>query len=221
MDTLYRNFFGLWQPREFLLTAAKMSQKEYEKGFGGLMFLLVQLANQPESLIQGLSRTYSFLYPSESRPLDELPVITEKRDASWANSQLSMIKTNTMKSVGEDMVVPQSMIAEPHYVVPIEKRDTSDYSYTVVTVGRARSNDIVLRHPSVSKTHAMFLIDQVGALGLEDAASKNKTHVNGEIITKRVNVETGDSIRIGSVETVLCNALTLRNTLDLAVAQAH
>lgn len=185
------------------------------------MFLLVQLANQPESLIQGLSRAYNFLHPSESRPLDELPVIKEKRDASWANSQLSLIKTNTMKSVGEDMVVPQSMIVEPHYVVPIEKRNASDHSYTVVTVGRARNNDIVLRHPSVSKTHAMFLIDQIGALGLEDAASKNKTYVNGEIITKRVNVETGDSIRIGSVETVLCNAFTLRNTLDLAVAQAH
>ncbi len=221
MDTLYRNFFSLWQPRDFLLAAAKMSHKEYEKGFGGLMFLLVQLANQPESLTQGLARTFSFLEPSESRPLDELPILTEKRDATWATSQLSLIKTNTMKSVGEDMVVPQSMIVEPHYVVPIEKRNTSDQSYTVVTVGRARSNDIVLRHPSVSKTHAMFLIDQIGALGLEDAASKNKTYVNGEIITKRVNVETGDSIRIGSVETVLCNALTLRNTLDLAMAQAH
>ncbi|MBN1656437.1 MAG: FHA domain-containing protein [Deltaproteobacteria bacterium] len=198
-----------------------MNQKEFDKGFGGIMFLLVQLSNQPECLVQGLASTFSLFDPSEIKSIDELTLLEEQRDHSWVLSQLSLIKTKTVNSEGEEMVVPQSMIAEPYYVVPIEKRSSSDPSFTEVKVGRARNNDIVLRHPSVSKLHAIFLTDQVGALGLQDAASKNKTWVNGEIITGRVNVETGDSIRIGSVETVLCNAITLRNTLDLVVTQLH
>lgn len=217
---MYQNFFNLWQPREFLLTAVKMAQREYERYFGGITFLLVRLLNEPDSLTQGLART-SCLPNLDSRKGDGLIFFNERKVAEPIQSQMSMLKTHTTGIGTEEMVVPQSMISEPHYVVPIEKRADADNYQDMVTVGRARTNDIVLRHPSVSKLHAMFIFDQVGTIGLKDADSKNKTWINGERITQRVEVESGDSIRIGSVETVLCNAVTLRNTLDLVVAHTH
>ena len=49
---------------------------------------------------------------------------------------------------------------------------------------------------SVSRTHARLTID-VGSVVVEDLGSKNGTEVNGELLSERRQLSTGDSIRFG------------------------
>jgi hypothetical protein len=68
----------------------------------------------------------------------------------------------------------------PHYIVRLRKRAVEGGGAYAdrVSVGRAVSADLVLRHPSVSKFHGYFSLEgQVWQLS--DAASKNGSHLNG------------------------------------------
>lgn len=67
-----------------------------------------------------------------------------------------------------------------------------------VTVGRSPDMDIILEHPSISSSHAVF--KQVGEnYHLQDLGSTNGTFVEGEAITE-VQLVNGSKITLGTVE---------------------
>jgi hypothetical protein len=98
-----------------------------------------------------------------------------------------------------------------HFAITIEKRVQTATYMERISVGRARNQDIVLRHPSVSKFHAWFERDATGALRVADSGSKNGTRVNQDESSRRelTKVNPGDTIRFGSVETLICSPETL------------
>jgi len=66
-----------------------------------------------------------------------------------------------------------------------------------ITIGRHSSNTIVLRHPRVSRYHAV--IEQYGSrFRLRDLKSDNGTFVNGKRVEKEVWIKEGDVISIAS-----------------------
>lgn len=98
------------------------------------------------------------------------------------------------------------LLRTPHYIVPIRKRAAAERAFSDrVFVGRARSTDIVLRHRSISKSHAWFECDTEGRYLVADAGSKNGTTLNGKLLEPRQAqlVEQGDELRFGKVETTL------------------
>jgi pSer/pThr/pTyr-binding forkhead associated (FHA) protein len=67
----------------------------------------------------------------------------------------------------------------------------------IVMIGRARSNQIVIDHSTVSAQHAVFL--RVGdSYSLKDLNSTNGTQINGDFVTD-AELKDGDTIRFGSV----------------------
>jgi len=76
------------------------------------------------------------------------------------------------------------------------------------SVGRSPENHLTLTHPSISREHAVF-----EALGddvvLVDRGSRNGVHVNGKTVSRKA-LRPGDSVRLGSVEMLLCRAPTIR-----------
>jgi hypothetical protein len=84
-----------------------------------------------------------------------------------------------------------------------------------LSVGRARDCDIVLRHPSVSKLHAHFRLED-GRVTLLDDSSRNGTAVNDTplIPERRVPVNSGDRIRFGTLETMIYDAADLHQFLQ-------
>ena len=102
--------------------------------------------------------------------------------------------------------------AGPYVAVPIHKRAGSGKDFIErVSVGRATNNDIVLRDDSVSKLHAWFARGEEGNMYLADAGSRNKTILNGAALPVQSPEEalSGDTIRFGAVEAVLCSAAAL------------
>jgi hypothetical protein len=103
-----------------------------------------------------------------------------------------------------------------HFVVPLTKRPGASNVFSErISVGRSRTNDVVLRHHSVSKFHAWFERDEDDRYYLGDAKSTNATTVNGVDIPRSapVAVDPGDELRFGDVAAVFCTPAILWDTL--------
>lgn len=72
------------------------------------------------------------------------------------------------------------------------------YNGGVLRVGRARTNDLVVEHPAVSRFHAVFSASWSGVV-LSDLSSLNGTFVNGRRISTPLDLRDGDTVRIGGV----------------------
>ena len=82
----------------------------------------------------------------------------------------------------------------------------------ILTVGRTRACNIVVRAPSISKLHARFHLEP--ELSLEDLGSRNGTHVNGERLgSGRRLVRPGDTIHFGRAVSGVLSAASLHSLL--------
>jgi hypothetical protein len=86
------------------------------------------------------------------------------------------------------------------YVFAIHKSDRN-FDESRISVGRARSNDIVIRSPKVSKYHAAFRSEGDRFL-IEDLGSANGTRVNGRPVKsgEPAEVKSGDRIHFWRYE---------------------
>ena len=90
-------------------------------------------------------------------------------------------------------------------VLPVLSVDGGPYNgttvrlgQTVINLGRAEDNDLVVRGPSVSKYHAAIVFLDA-AYFLQDVGSTNGTYVNGRDIGKANHrLRQGDDIRLGT-----------------------
>jgi hypothetical protein len=99
-----------------------------------------------------------------------------------------------------------------HFVVPIRKRPEAGKAFIErVSIGRARNNDVVFRHESVSKFHAWLRKDDEGAYFFGDASSRNGTRINGEPLAANQprRLEPGDEIVMGAVEVIFVPSTVL------------
>jgi FHA domain len=94
-----------------------------------------------------------------------------------------------------------------HFAVTLRKRRGASNVFSErISIGRARTNDIVLRHHSVSKFHAWFEQDEDDAFYMSAAKSTNPTLVNGADIagSSLLRVHPGDEICFGTVVALFC-----------------
>ena len=68
------------------------------------------------------------------------------------------------------------------------------------TIGRDGTNDIIVKHPTVSRTHARIDSDKAGQFFLTDFSSRNGTRINGRAIAPDGEpLQNGARLRIGHV----------------------
>ena len=70
-------------------------------------------------------------------------------------------------------------------------------NFKIVKVGRAKDNDIVLTHSSVSRYHGELFYDGEGNVFLTDKNSVNGTFVNGRRVTSSVQLQPNDIVKPG------------------------
>ena len=68
-----------------------------------------------------------------------------------------------------------------------------------LSVGRDQTNDIVLRHPTVSRRHATLEVDESGAVWVADLGSSNGTQVDGVPVVGRRRLAVPCRLRVGRV----------------------
>lgn len=92
--------------------------------------------------------------------------------------------------------------AGPVTIAQIKKRPGAN-AFTMITVGRAKNNDIVIPASMVSKFHAYFL-KTPGGVTVTDAGSSNGTSVKTRTLeprTEKAAVEAADEVRLGELKT--------------------
>ncbi|HTQ45439.1 MAG TPA: FHA domain-containing protein [Polyangiaceae bacterium] len=97
----------------------------------------------------------------------------------------------------------QDVVLDETFVAPLIKSGRNPYE-NFIFVGRASTCDVVLRDPSVSKTHAVLEHDPAAAphagWRIRDNGSHNGTWVNSRKLTARdpVPITGGDAIVLGA-----------------------
>lgn len=81
-------------------------------------------------------------------------------------------------------------------VARIEKREGTNPFSQMVTLGRARNNDIELKAASISKFHAYFTLDGNGDVFMTDAGSTYGTQVGGDPLIAKIPVRLTSGVRI-------------------------
>ena len=67
----------------------------------------------------------------------------------------------------------------------------------VIHIGRGDENEIVLKHPSISRRHAQLIFDPDGNAFISDLQSTNGTFVNGHKVSNGHLLSQGDRIELG------------------------
>lgn len=158
-------------------------------------FLVILLEGKADELRAGLSANE--LEDRDKIPFRTSPVV--------AHTSQGAETTRTAANCVQELL---ELRTRPCFVARLIKRGSGDAFQSRITVGRARNNDIVLRHAGVSKFHASFAGEH-GQLLLKDAESQNDTFLNGARIERKEEVHPGDRITFASVEAVLCDADSL------------
>jgi pSer/pThr/pTyr-binding forkhead associated (FHA) protein len=97
---------------------------------------------------------------------------------------------------------------------PIRKQNPHRSFKDVVLLGRASSNDIVVRHRQVSKLHARLRVVD-GDVLVMDANSANGTFVNGnDIKGTEITLKDGDAVIFGAVALTFLRRATLWRVLS-------
>jgi Mg-chelatase subunit ChlD len=88
----------------------------------------------------------------------------------------------------------------------VEPVDPIPAEYTLlkpeVSLGRGEDNDIVIPHPSVSRSHAR-LVRHDGSFMLTDLNSTNGSYVNNQLVQGTAVVSNGSEVRLGDIRFVL------------------
>ncbi|MCL2827590.1 MAG: FtsW/RodA/SpoVE family cell cycle protein [Oscillospiraceae bacterium] len=71
------------------------------------------------------------------------------------------------------------------------------------TIGRARSSDVVLNYPTLSRSHLALIRDDKARWTAIDLGSKGGVTVNGNSLDGKARVEQGDVLGLGGVEVAL------------------
>lgn len=94
------------------------------------------------------------------------------------------------------------------WVATVAKRPGSNVFTAMVTIGRARNNDVELNSSTVSKFHAYVTLDAGGPV-LVDAGSTFGTFVHDHRLAPRRErhaLRSGDGVRVGSVAMTFLDA---------------
>ncbi|MBC7792598.1 MAG: FHA domain-containing protein [Clostridia bacterium] len=115
----------------------------------------------------------------------------------------------TKATVAIDTIAENSVGNVPHLklnfaVFPVRRTGRSPFP-NFISIGRAKSNDVIIEDESVSKFHAFFRLTDKGDFVLQDGGSKNGTLVDEDIVPDKnkgapVVVESGMRVRFGNVE---------------------
>ncbi|MDY0000407.1 MAG: FHA domain-containing protein [Polyangia bacterium] len=148
------------------------------------------------------------------------PRVDQRSSDSWSfNTNPRFRVEDAQKRIAQ---MDEGRLLSGRFLLRIEKSDRNPWAGRI-SLGRAPNNDLVIRHPSVSKLHAHFLLggrlSQVGVtpmtIRITDVGSHNGTSLNGDFLKPDEVRATGsgDVLTFGDVECDLLEAGALHDRI--------
>lgn len=193
-----------WLPQQLMSRARELPLEAFTHFYHCAFFLVIVLDGPQSELAEGLregeqaaaTRADGLGFRTEHYTR-EGPSSSTFAGMAGSSSRPSMAAANRLSELRNQCC----------YVAPLRKRQAVSF-LSFISIGRARNHDIVLRHPSVSKFHASLEILN-DELFIKDAGSRNHTFVNHEAVTERTLIRSGDNLRFGWVEGLVCSSSAL------------
>ena len=152
-----------------------------------------------------------FDFVREARDLDEQAFL-----ARYPDPVLLVEPFSSQETMGYQTRVPAPETGHDRGVVLLSKREEANAFRLMVTIGRAKNNDVLIPADDISKFHA-YLLRRPRQEGVffADAGSTFGTKVNGEQLAPRQPVElhSGASIEFGTVRTTYYSPESFRALL--------
>lgn len=197
-------------PTLVLARARAQSAAAFARGYSGIFFLLIRVDDDQGDLRVGLDESTA-----------EIPRNVPTRDRIAFSTAVDPEEVrgapSSLPPALDHLELRKRLLAASYYVVPLKQRELGATPFAgKVSVGRARNNDIVLRHATVSKFHAWFDLEDDRLL-ISDARSKNHTYLSGAPIPSNepVLVPPGAAVRFGRVSALVVTPEALwRATVD-------
>lgn len=151
--------------------------------------------------------------------MDGHPAGSGERFCGYSPAIASRMPDPTQKTIttlhGPTQTVRQKrrLVLRAH--VPAQAERVVEVTKTRITIGRSRSNQLVLEHESVSSAHAeLHQIDE--RIVLVDSGSRNGSWVNDRWV-QRGEIFPGDELRFGEVRVVLVSF----DEIDVPISSEH
>ncbi len=187
-------------PRELIENLIELSPEELAQNPYGPLLLVVRVPAKRSSDFSGVLEDFARRGGARSnRPVviattTEIPTVVLDEDVSLEADYIGLL------SELEDST---------HCVLPL----VPPTSGGPLSIGRSRTNDIVLADDSVSHTHAEIRFD--GGSALVDLNSKNGSHLNGQKLRPGTPawLQPMDRLNFGAVSAFTCAPRVLRTVL--------
>jgi hypothetical protein len=199
-------------PADLVQSVLRLSEAAFNRQHGDVPYLAIRLTGDAEGIAAALETSFSGVETQLARPIGAMGFHTEMASRQELNE---LRRSARSRAHNEDQTLARAFANAPHYLVPLKKREGVDAAFMDrISVGRAPNKDIVLRHSSISKSHAWFQFDELSTCYVADAGSKNGTRVNGSLLGPRepTQIESGDLVTFGSLEAILCDSQALWRT---------
>ena len=141
-----------------------------------------------------------------------VPVVPPAAAGDASSSARAALDALAAKGVPKAAAVPaieSAVVAPPPKPAPLEVRLTGPVPDLVATgpgaytLGRAKDASLRVDFPSVSRRHALLVLDEAGDAFVEDNGGANGTRLNGANVAARTRLADGDRLAIGEVELVV------------------
>jgi FHA domain len=198
-----------FRPRALIERVAALELDPCVAKYGETPYLVVRLDAFSHDLEQGLAAMDAEAEPPRERPVNQTLQLTPSmlhpalRDRPRDEPLLSMVPPRPSDAY---TAIAADFLASSCYVLRLYPR-TSPHG-GALTLGRSPSNDIPLRHPSVSTAHAQLHLSP--RLRIRDAGSRNGTLLNGVPVDAHgADLHAGDHLKLGAVQATVCTAAAL------------
>lgn len=193
-----------WLPQKFVLQSSGLDFGAFISAYGLAEFLLVR-HDTAVGVRAGLEQT-SVLDAEEGGGNESAD---HWRSVTAVVEESSGVQSEATRTVAQ---IARRLATWEIFVVPLAKRLENGFPEKI-SIGRTKNNDIVLRHGTVSSFHGWFSRNINGELQVRDGGSKNGTTQNGGPVVGASRVRSGDTVRFGRVECMVCSAEALWSLL--------
>lgn len=198
----------LLEPADVVRAAVRLAESSFVDEYGDAPWLAIRLPASEEGMAAALLAADQPDQQTAPKALQPIEFHTRMASAPTLNAPVAK-KVSTVGATSELALGEITKVLGERCYLSAVRRRREGAPANRVSIGRAMNQDIVLRHPSISKFHAYLQITEDDVWTVSDGGSKNGTSVNGTRLGNEPRpLANGERLTFGSIDAVFIDTRT-------------